>query len=232
MRAIVLAAGRGTRLNSAIPKTLTRLASGETILGRQLAELEHHMRIDEVLVVVGYGCQLVMENFPGATYVYNPSYASENTAKSMARALSRLDDDVITLNGDLVFRSGMLDQLIACPTSGAAVNRAPVGDEEMKYVVAPSGHITAISKQVSGGAGEAVGANLIRRHDVPNVLRGLQACADLDYFERGFELAIGSGVRFAPVVIGDDDCVEIDFPGDLIRSGELLRRWGDASPLP
>jgi L-glutamine-phosphate cytidylyltransferase len=228
MHAVILAAGRGTRLGSAVPKTLSRLATGETILGRQLTELARHLPIGDVMVVVGYGAQVVMENFSDATYVYNPSFLQENTARSLLRALRRLDDDVVMLNGDLVFRSGSLDALVKCPTSAMLVNRATVGEEEMKYRLDESGHVAAVSKQLADGAGEAVGANLITHTDLPMLVHALEQCAIGDYFERGFELAIADGLRFVPVLLGADDCVEIDFPEDLARSGELLRRWGDA----
>src|SRR3712207_8839046 len=35
--------------------------------------------------------------------VYNPHYATTNTAKSLLRALRKFDDDVMWINGDLYF---------------------------------------------------------------------------------------------------------------------------------
>ncbi|HEY5938778.1 MAG TPA: NTP transferase domain-containing protein [Kofleriaceae bacterium] len=227
MKAVILAAGRGIRLGSVIPKTLTRLCTGEPILGRLLTEVARHVRLEDVFVVVGFGSQLVMEAFPDVTFVYNKDFASTNTAASMLLALQRIDDDVLTLNGDLVLRAGLLEKLVRSPTSAMQVTRSIVGDEEVKYLLDETGYISAVSKELRGGIGEAVGANLIRHRDLAAVIAGLQQCEPHDYFERGFEVALGTAtpVRFAPVFADANDCVEVDFPADLVRSGELLRSW-------
>ena len=225
MKAVILAAGRGSRLRSVVPKTLTRLSTDETILGRLLSELPDHMRIHDVLVVVGYGAQLVMDTYPDVTFVYNPAFATTNTASSLLRALQRVDDDVITLNGDLVLRPGLLGRLVSAGRSGMLVTTGSVADEEMKYQLDADGCICAVSKEVRGGLGEAVGANVIARADIPRVIEGLRRCTDRDYFERGFEHAIAAGVRFVPIHADANDCIEVDFPADLSRSAELLRSW-------
>src|SRR5262249_5699518 len=133
MRAAILAAGRGSRLGSVIPKALSRLANGQTILGRQLQELGRHLPVEHVFVVIGYGCQIMMNAYPDPTFVFNPAFADENTAGSLRRVLRRIDDDVLILNGDLVFRRGALEPLLRSPESAMLVVEGPVGDEEMKY---------------------------------------------------------------------------------------------------
>ena len=63
MRAIILAAGVGSRLGNPFPKSLSLLPGGERILGRQI-RIYRELGIKEITVVVGFKKELIMEEFP------------------------------------------------------------------------------------------------------------------------------------------------------------------------
>ncbi|NNH24255.1 hypothetical protein HLB09_14380 [Pseudokineococcus marinus] len=66
----------------------------------------------------------------------------------------------------------------------------------MKYLLDESGHISALSKQVVGGLGEAVGINYVSAEDREVAHEDLAAAGDQDYFEKGIEDAIAlEGMR-------------------------------------
>ncbi|BAH73474.1 NTP transferase domain-containing protein [Solidesulfovibrio magneticus] len=67
MKAIILAAGVGSRLGKPFPKALSQLPSGETIMGRQIRILREN-GLSEIIVVVGFKMALLMEHFPSVLY--------------------------------------------------------------------------------------------------------------------------------------------------------------------
>ena len=220
MRIVLLAAGVGSRLGNPDPKPLTPLTSGENILGRAARLLSQAFHEDYLVAVVGYKKDLIMEQFPDLLYVYNRDYGNTNTSKSLLRALVLTKDEpVLWLNGDVVFDAAVLELVIstiAQDRSFVCVNTASVGEEEVKYDVDPDGYIRTISKHVEIPLGEAVGINYIAARDKPALIRRLRECDDMDYFERGIELAIEhDGVRVAPVDISEWNVIEVDFQEDL-----------------
>jgi choline kinase len=214
MHAVILAAGVGTRLGRPFPKSLSVLPNGERILGRQI-RLLREAGVDAVTVVVGFKMALIMEEFPDVYYSYNPVFYVTNTSKSLLWALRHMDDDVLWTNGDVIFEPGVLHKLLSAPKSNiVCVDGKRCGEEEVKYVSDANGFIAGISKQVEKPEGEALGINLVRRESLAAFRRGLEACGDADYFERGLELMILAGEKIAPLDISEYRCVEVDFEED------------------
>ena len=130
MKVVILAAGIGSRLGISDPKPLTKLKNGESILQRQIAYLSEYLGMNNIIVIVGYKKELIMESFPNLVYVYNNFYDTTNTSKSLLAGLNKIKkDDVLWLNGDVVFEKELLLQIIQCPQSCMAVNINSVGEE-------------------------------------------------------------------------------------------------------
>lgn len=220
MKAVILAAGVGSRLGSPYPKSLSLLPTGERILGRQI-RIYRELDVREVHVVVGFKKTLIMEEHPEALYRYNPVYYLTNTAKSLSMALADLDDDVLWSNGDVVFDPEVVAGLIRTAASAVAVDKKRCGEEEIKYRTDERGRITAISKQVNPAEGEAVGVNLVTRKDLGALKAALMACGDNDYFEKALEDLVGR-TFFKAVDISDHRCIEVDFEADLIEARRLF----------
>ena len=160
MKAIILAAGIGSRLGNSNPKPLTKLKSGESILERQVAYLSEYLGVNNIIAIVGYKKDLIMESFPNLLYVYNNFYDTTNTSKSLLAGLYKIEnEDVMWLNGDVVFEKKLLLKIIQYSQSCMAVNTNSVGEEEIKYNVFDDGNIKEVSKTVSPALGEAVGIN-------------------------------------------------------------------------
>jgi choline kinase len=221
---VILAAGMGSRLGRSLPKPLTELNDGRTIMKQQFDNIHQAFGNDvNVTIVVGYKLEHIIEAFPHANYVYNEQYDQTNTSKSLLRALqASKDGGVLWMNGDVVFDPEALvraGDLVARDQSFVSINTAKVSDEEVKYTVDAEGFIDELSKTVTGGLGEAVGINFVSSRDKSALVRQLAKVGDQDYFERGIELAIATDkVRFEPVDISDLYAVEIDFAEDLERA--------------
>ncbi|MCU1424545.1 MAG: phosphocholine cytidylyltransferase family protein [Microbacteriaceae bacterium] len=221
---VILAAGMGSRLVRSLPKQLTELADGRTIMKQQIDNIHHAFgKSASVTVVVGYKLEHIFEAFPEASFVYNEQYDQTYTSKSLMRALqASAPGGVLWMNGDVVFDPTALDRaakMVARDQSFVSVNTAKVSDEEVKYTTDAEGYIKELSKTVKGGLGEAVGINYISRDDKALLLRQLKRVGDQDYFERGIELAIEQDkLHIEPVDISDLYAVEIDFAEDLERA--------------
>ncbi|GAA3916129.1 NTP transferase domain-containing protein [Microbacterium invictum] len=224
LHTVILAAGMGSRLGRSLPKPLTELGDGRSIMQQQHDNIRAAFgREARITAVVGYRAETIVEAFPDAHYVYNDRYDQTNTSKSLLRALKATGKGgVLWMNGDVVFDPRVLGraiELIERDQSFVTVNTAKVSDEEVKYTVDAEGFIKELSKTVKSGIGEAVGINYISRTDKQAFIAHLSRVDDQDYFERGLELAIiENGVRLEPMDISDLYAVEVDFAEDLERA--------------
>ena len=120
MQAIILAAGNGSRLRpltDSIPKVMVEVC-GETIIKRALNHLAELKRIKEVIIVVGYKAEKIKEHIGESykdmkiTYVLNKDYSSTNNMYSLWLTKDHVKNDVILIEGDVVFEKKMLMPLI------------------------------------------------------------------------------------------------------------------------
>lgn len=228
VQAVILAAGMGTRLGKPWPKPLTPLVDGRTIMRQQMDNLEKAFGGDlRVMTVIGFKLELIIEAFPNVAYVYNENYDQTNTNRSLLKALRIASDGgVLWMNGDVVFDPAVLERvkpLMEAGTSFICVNTSATAEEEVKYTVDANGHVALLSKTVENALGESVGINYISASDRADLIAGLEACADTDYFERGIEIAIEKvGMKVIPLDISDLFAVEVDFEDDLARANTHL----------
>ena len=225
---VILAAGMGTRLARPLPKPLTELRDGRSIMKQQIDNLKFAFADTyRVMIVVGFKLEAIIERFPEATFVYNDLYDQTNTSKSLLKALRASGDGgVLWMNGDVVFDPNVLTRVTPLMDAGQSfvvVNTSKVSDEEVKYTLDADGFIDQLSKQVTPALGEAVGINYVSAADKAALIARLDEVGDQDYFERGIEFGIErDGLKFKAVDISDLYAVEVDFAEDLERANELF----------
>jgi choline kinase len=225
---VILAAGMGTRLARPLPKPLTELRDGRSIMKQQIDNLKFAFaETYRVMIVVGFKLEAIIERFPEATFVYNELYDQTNTSKSLLKALRASGDGgVLWMNGDVVFDPNVLTRVTPLMDAGQSfvvVNTSKVSDEEVKYTLDADGFIDQLSKQVNPALGEAVGINYVSAADKAALIVRLDEVGDQDYFERGIEFGIErDGLKFKAVDISDLYAVEVDFAEDLERANELF----------
>lgn len=226
MQVVILAAGQGSRLAQGdLPKPLTPLIDGKSILQHQIDILSKYVSLNDILVVVGYHKELIIESFPKLHYIHNPDFATQNTSKSLLLALRSCHEDVLWLNGDVVFHPSVIATVLKNPRTSMVVNTAQVDPESVKYQQNPHGRILKVSKHVRNPQGEALGINFCQKNDLVLFRKKLAICDPMDYFEKGLELCIKDGMPLWSVCIDANLCTEIDFPEDLDRANALLKEW-------
>lgn len=130
MRALILAAGEGSRLRPLTknkPKALIELL-GKTLLLRQISILES-VGISNIAIVTGYLGEKI-KNL-GLNCYHNYDYAKTNMVNSLfkAKAFMKQGEDLIISYGDIFYQENNLKKIIA---SDAEVNVA-IDKEWLKY---------------------------------------------------------------------------------------------------
>jgi choline kinase len=108
MRAVILAAGRGSRMGATggdRPKCLVEL-EGRPLLDRQIAALRRG-GVEEIGIVRGYRAEML--NFPGLSYFDNERWAQTNMVMSLAEAATWLQSGpVIVSYADIFYRADLV----------------------------------------------------------------------------------------------------------------------------
>ncbi|MDD4287258.1 MAG: HAD-IIA family hydrolase [Candidatus Peribacteraceae bacterium] len=166
MKAIILAAGQGTRLRPLtddIPKALVEV-HGKPILGWQIdALLQHH--VTSIVLCTGYRSECIVEyctrRYPDVAFSFekNEKFQTTNNAYSLYCARKHLDEDVLLMNGDVVFDGQIIGGLLAeTDESLFAVDVGRSIGESMKVTLDLSGRINGIAKTI--GCDAAYGCSI------------------------------------------------------------------------
>jgi len=227
MRAILLAAGRGRRLEASgwlQPKCLLPFQD-TTILDNMLDALVWH-GVREVTLVVGYMQQLVRAAVARrgdlvARWVENPDYETTNTINSLWRARADMAGDFLYFNADVLFHHEVVGRLLAARGSSLAIDRKRCAEEEVKVVEDEHGRILEIGKALDPGRcrGEFIGIGRFDADMNKDFVASLQRHnVELKNTNLFFEAALHDILplhALHEVDVSDLPAIEIDFPADL-----------------
>jgi len=126
---VVLAAGQGKRMHSALPKVLHPLA-GRPLLAHVL-ETAQTLRPERIVVVHGHGGDAVQAAFPAAPLSWVDQSERLGTGHAVLQALPQIsgDADVLVLYGDVpLVRAETLGELVRATRGGLAILTAEAPD--------------------------------------------------------------------------------------------------------
>jgi choline kinase len=163
MTGVILAAGRGARLNGGkgdMPKCLVTLG-GETMLSRNIGVLRA-AGVDDIVIVVGCAAETVRRACPGVTFVENERFVQTNSMYSLWLSRTLLTDGFVVMNCDVLVHPQLVADLVSAHHEDALLlsyrdEGTTYGDEEMKVRVR-RGRVVDISKTMDPE--EADGENL------------------------------------------------------------------------
>ncbi|HYF11796.1 MAG TPA: NTP transferase domain-containing protein, partial [Actinomycetota bacterium] len=175
MKAIILAAGRGSRLQHLTrdrPKC-TLVLDGRSLIDRQL-DTFRAAGIDDITIVTGYRAEKLEQL--GVRTRHNDDYLNNNILLSLMYAEDDLTDDVVMSYSDIVYEPSVLDRLLAAEGDFLAVTdvdwrRAYVGrvdhpHAQAEKAVIEDGVICRIGKHLGADEadGEFIGLLRLSRH--------------------------------------------------------------------
>ena len=239
MRAIILAAGRGQRLqqpeHQQIPKCLLRFG-GKTLLERHLLALRE-CGVSEVVLALGFKRELIeaeidrMRVTPAPEIVINPGFelGSVLTVHTAAQPLGR-GGDVLLMDADVLYHTQILKALVA---GERAVNRVlmdrdfEAGDEpvklclrgavpvELRKRVAPDLQYDTVGESVGFFRFDETGARRLTEIVAGYVARG---ASDMPHEEAVRDLIREHDHAFDVADVTGLPWIEIDFPQDVARA--------------
>ena len=114
---VILAAGKGTRMRSSLPKVLHKL-SGRSMLGHVVATVESLGKAKKI-IVTGHGAEQVEQQFKSPTTIFIQQKEQLGTGHAVHMAVPELCSDavVIVLYGDVpLIRPATIEKILAVVT--------------------------------------------------------------------------------------------------------------------
>lgn len=155
MKALILAAGLGTRLapiTYEVPKSLVPV-NGTPIIMKQIDNL-HRNDLTDITVISGYKANIlertVHEAYPQVRFIENMDYASTNNMYSAYLARDVIDgNDFLMMNADVFYDLSVITTLLSFDWGNAIVTDIGTYQEESMKVIEKDGRIIRISKQIT-----------------------------------------------------------------------------------
>ncbi|MBZ4195149.1 aminotransferase class I/II-fold pyridoxal phosphate-dependent enzyme [Mycoplasma tauri] len=121
MQALILAAGKGTRLKKLTkenPKSMVKI--NETTLIKRMLDILDKKSLNQIIILTGYKNDL-LKNYINSLglktklkFINNDNYDSTNNIYSMFLAKNEMvNDDTLTLESDLIFDEEIIDELLS-----------------------------------------------------------------------------------------------------------------------
>jgi len=209
MKAIILAAGKGSRL---YPITLTKpkglLEIGdETILDRLIGQL-NQAGVQDVLIVVGYQKEILINHF-GNTVRYScyNDFVKTNNLHTLWSVREELDDEVIITFSDLVVDQAIIDDLVESTSDiTMAIDTSQVLDGTMRVAVNQKNIKNITTTTIDEADGNFIGISKLNRNGCVTLLGEMSKIVD-GHFNDYYTIAIDNLARKG-IVIGYTDVKE------------------------
>lgn len=117
MKAIILAAGRGSRMHEAtkdVPKCMMKVC-GKTLLERCLDTLKQSgFEKKDISIVTGYKREVIEDVVEGITFFHNDDWNNTNMVYSLTKADSWLcEEDCCVFYSDIIFSPAVVKRIVA-----------------------------------------------------------------------------------------------------------------------
>jgi choline kinase len=232
MKALILAAGRGTRIRSVHgerPKCLIPINDhGDTILDQQIENL-FSAGVSNIGIVVGYEMKQILNHVwarhrtfqPRIQFFKNARFAETNNIYSLWLAREWvMDDSFVCLNGDVVFDPRVLIPALNSSHPIRMIVDPEWRDETMKVIV-NDGRIVRMSKGISREefSGTYLGitafSSAIHSRFFDRVETLIRSGRVNDFFNMAVQQLADEGVHVSPSPTWGLPWAEIDDPSDL-----------------
>ncbi len=234
MNAVILAAGRGTRMPEITkdkPKSLIEI-SGKTILEREIEILTKNS-IKKTYVVIGYMAEKIKNKFEDSKdieFIENKDFATTDNIYSLYLTRDKIrGKEFLLLNGDTVFEENIIKKLV----SKKGLNLAPIDSnhydlEELKVKEKNSIIIEILPKTApkEQSDGSTIGVFKFSCEGSKILFDELEKLINEGVKNKWFEHALNNifeKIEMHKIDISDLKWIEIDDEADIKKAQELFK---------
>lgn len=222
MQAVILAAGKGSRLGAGLngkPKCLLEIGE-RTLLEHQIQTLRS-LGIRDICIVVGYHKEMIVECLGDEyTFITNTNYAGTNSLYSLWLTREWIKGSFLLMNSDVIAHPDIYRELISF--KGAALAYDPTSgdhDEHMK-VSFVDGRLHTINKSMSAEQSSGENLGILKFDEQASRLLFQEAdkivvSGELTAWAPAAVDRIASQVPVHGIEVTNKPWAEIDFPEDL-----------------
>jgi choline kinase len=249
MKAIIIGAGRGSRLEhltDEVPKTLVPVL-GRPMLDQILEALAHAgFERSDVVFISGYRSEVVRARYPELTFVDNRDWEKNNILLSLLFAREHMAEGFVATYADIVYtpdiakrvRDSEHDVALGCDVDWRRRYRARTNHPETdaEKMLAEGSRVTRLSRRIASedAVGEFIGVMKVGKQAVP---RFLEAFDEAERIYAGREFREGRSFEKAYLLDFLQHWVErgaelhrVDTPGgymeiDTLEDRSLAERW-------
>lgn len=242
VRAIVLGAGRGTRLwplTKHSPKILLDLGDGTSLLDRHMITFTESGAVSAVTVVTGHLAAKVERRISErwadtADSVFNPFYAEYGPLGSLWCVRDRMvAEDFVIMNGDTLFGPEVVRGVVKAVQAGGAVlatSFAPEAQSDDVRVRLDGSRVVGVGKELSGASHRSAGLLAVRGDEsrkrfvetLEDMVREADNLAPSAPWHDLVNRLIAEGLRVVSSSVDDAEWTEVDLHPDLSMVQQLL----------
>jgi choline kinase len=230
MKAVILAAGQGTRIRAVHgerPKCLIKV-DHKTILDHQIDGLLR-AGIDQIAIVVGYEKQQIIRHVHGRigswtrmiTFIENPAFAITNNIYSLWLARDWIGGGgFVCLNADVILDAQILPSAMKMNALVSMIVDPEWREETMKVVIS-DGRVLRMSKKISKAefSGTYIGITLFDQAINPRFFAKMEELVEggsvNEFFNVAVQELVDEGLRLGFTTTAGAAWAEIDDPLDL-----------------
>ena len=227
MKAIVIGAGRGSRLRhltEEIPKTLVPILGRPMLDGILDALAAGGLRPPEVVFICGYLAGTIKARYPALDYVENTDWEHNNILASLMYARDRMEGGFVSTYADIVYRPSVVEALVQSPHDLTVVcdtawrrrytGRSQHPETDAEKLRAEGPRVVEISRRIPSEAasGEFIG---VMKASPAGAARIIQA------FDRAREKYAGQVFREGRTF---EKAYLLDLLQHMIEEGEVIHR--------
>jgi len=248
MRAIILGAGRGSRLMALTddqPKPYAPIGD-HRILDWLLAALTA-AGIDDIVFIGGYRMELVQRDYPQLTFRHNPAWQETNILASLMCAEDCMDKEFVVTYADILYRDDVVrraidhpgDRVLCVDTDWRSryADRSLHPEDDAEKVIADGDRIVQVNRTIDATAahGEYIGVARFSREGAQSLRSAYHSVRRAQegkvwksgtlfhkaYLIHLYEEMLGAGHAFH-MVTTDGQYMEVDTEEDFAQANQ---RW-------
>ncbi|MDO8509350.1 MAG: phosphocholine cytidylyltransferase family protein [Nanoarchaeota archaeon] len=227
MKAIILAAGKSTRLHPLTldkPKCLLELEEGMAIIDHQINTLRE-TGLEEIIVITGHNSDKIHSHLGDSVeYRFFPDFAKYNNMHTLHSIKEDLNDDVVIMYSDVLFGKDLLEKCIQSKDDFSLLvhNKEVLKDTARVKMKADSVVDIGNHIPVAEGHGNFIGIAKYSKHGINLLLQEIEKRISDPRYNNDYyiipliELAKSNKIGYE--LANNSPWIEMDFEADYIKA--------------